>query len=490
MNLTIVGVLLLCALASAWACDPSTPECTTYVNSIQRDNLFSHLSRFQAIADANNGNRAVGTSGYQASVDYVLSVLRQSVDCDVTVQPFDITNWQAGSAPKFSEVSPTETSFTDFNLLDYSAAGNISGNIAKPATAIGCTNADWKDFPAGRIALVERGTCDFATKVGLANSFGAKAVLIYNNAATGSFTGSMGSPQPLIVFGISQAIGQQLQSTSNVVVRMVSDSSVSVVTTENVLCASRKGNPASAIVVGSHLDSVPAGPGINDNGSGSSVNLELAVQSTRHEIITESQIIFAWWAAEEKGLLGSKYFVQNATATGAIKDIALNLNFDMLASPNGIRQVLNGAEAEDPSIRTASGVIQQLFENFFKSGHLPYEMKQFNGRSDYGPFISTGIPAGGLATGAEVIKNATERTIFGGLCNAPFDPCYHLYCDSIENVDMRYIEETGQSAAYTLQVLAKQENLARFLQGSQPAAKAKQQVETGDYRDGVWPFYR
>ena len=147
---------------------------------------------------------------------------------------------------------------------------------------------------------------------------------------------------------------------------------------------------------------------------------------------------FCWWGAEELGLLGSEYYVAEAIKSGEINNIALNLNFDMLGSPNYIRGVYDG-EGADIDIRTGSVNIEQLFTTFFNFENLAWNLTEFTGRSDYGPFIANGIPAGGLFTGAEVIKPDGYRKDYGGLANAAFDTCYHGGCDDIYNINQEVL---------------------------------------------------
>ena len=109
--------------------------------------------------------------------------------------------------------------------------------------------------------------------------------------------------------------------------------------TFNIIATTREGDAESSSTVGAHLDSVEKGPGINDNGSGSSSLLVLAdalLAAIPHGSIV-NQLRFCWWAAEERGLLGSKHYVADLVDNGEADDVALNLNFDMLGSPNGIR---------------------------------------------------------------------------------------------------------------------------------------------------------
>ena len=158
-------------------------------------------------------------------------------------------------------------------------------------------------------------------------------------------------------------------------------------------------------MAGAHLDSVQAGPGINDNGSGSSALLEIAQQIAK--VKPENTIRFAWWGAEESGLLGSARTWP--AYPGGEGRIALYLNFDMVASPNYIFMVYDGNESgwDAPAgvpIPEGSVQIEGLFESFYTKTGEPYDDAQFSGRSDYQAFIKNGIPSGGLFTGAEVVK--------------------------------------------------------------------------------------
>jgi len=135
----------------------------------------------------------------------------------------------------------------------------------------------------------------------------------------------------------------------------------------------------------------------------------------------------------------------------------------MLGSPNFFRGVYNGYAAEDVAIRNASGKIQTLFELYFDTYDITHETTPFTGRSDYGPFITHGIPAGGLFTGAEGMKSMEQRDLYGGIANAAYDPCYHQACDTIPNINQQVLLEMSQAAAFTLQTLAQQVNLRSYL---------------------------
>jgi Zn-dependent M28 family amino/carboxypeptidase len=184
-------------------------------------------------------------------------------------------------------------------------------------------------------------------------------------------------------------------------------------------------------MVGAHLDSVFAGPGINDNGSGSAAILEVAEQMKK--IRPNNTVRFAWWGAEESGLVGSDHYVFGLTdAEGA--NIALYLNFDMVGSPNYVRFIYDGdGFAFELAGPDGSGAIEALFEDFYADRGLASEPTQINFRSDYSAFFENDIPFGGVFTGAEGIKTAAQRDVYGGIVGQQYDPCYHQACDTFSN---------------------------------------------------------
>ena len=214
------------------------------------------------------------------------------------------------------------------------------------------------------------------------------------------------------------------------------------------------------VLVGAHLDSVAAGPGINDNGSGSAAILEIAEQFKRLGLTPRNQVRFVWWGAEELNLLGSQFYVGDLTDAQA-EDIALNLNFDMLGSPNFVRFVYDGDNSAFPvgpgvaDGPEGSGEIERVFSDYFASQGLASSETPFNGRSDYGPFIAIGIPAGGLFSGAEGLKTAAEAAVYGGTVGAAYDPCYHQACDTYANNSNNSLHELSDAAAQATLLFAK-----------------------------------
>jgi Zn-dependent M28 family amino/carboxypeptidase len=145
------------------------------------------------------------------------------------------------------------------------------------------------------------------------------------------------------------------------------------VPTANLLATTKTGRVDRQVVVGAHLDSVQKGPGINDNGSGSSTNLEVALQMAKLNLKPVNQVRFAWWGAEESGLIGSQFYVDSLTSR-EIKNTAVNLNFDMVGSPNLVRFVYDGdASHTDSLASTGSGVVEGVFVDYFDSQNLETE---------------------------------------------------------------------------------------------------------------------
>jgi Zn-dependent M28 family amino/carboxypeptidase len=200
---------------------------------------------------------------------------------------------------------------------------------------------------------------------------------------------------------------------------------------------------------------VVAGPGINDNGSGSASDLEVALQIAKLDLKPRRHLRFAFWGAEEAGLLGSEHYVANLTDT-ELTQIYANLNFDMVASPNYVRFVYDGDGSDTPDAGPpGSAQIEALFNGFYAGQGMATDPTAFDGRSDYGPFIAAGIPAGGLFTGAEGIKTAEQAATYGGTAGVAYDVCYHQACDTINNLNTKALSEMSDGVADAAWTIAK-----------------------------------
>jgi aminopeptidase Y len=452
-------------VAPTVAAPPTQLICESRVNDnlkkllecVTLEGVREHQAALQAIADANNGIRVSGSPGYDASVAYAAGVF-EAAGYDVTVQPFQFQTFITLSPSVLEQVAPAPAGSIANSVLAYSGSGDVTAAVtalaAPPADATpGCEAADFAGFPAGNIALISRGACTFAIKATNAYNAGASGVVIYNNTA-GVINGTLGNGFTLDigVTSVTQAVGQQLAATPGLVMRLKTDTFRGIATTYNVLAESTGGDPGNVVMVGAHLDSVNAGPGINDNGSGSAAILETAQQMAN--VKPRNKVRFALWGAEESGLVGSTYYVNNLSAADRAK-ISLYLNFDMIGSPNHVFFVYDGDDSDLVGAGpgpAGSAAIEKVFESFYGSRGLPFKGTDFSGRSDYGPFIAQGIPSGGLFTGAEGIKTAAEAALWGGTAGQPYDPCYHLACDTYANNNDVALDANADGVAYaTLQ---------------------------------------
>ncbi|MER5763224.1 M28 family metallopeptidase [Streptomyces sp. NPDC002082] len=199
------------------------------------------------------------------------------------------------------------------------------------------------------------------------------------------------------------------------------------------------GDPNSVLMSGAHLDSVSSGAGINDNGSGSAAVLETALAVSRSGLTPTKHLRFGWWGAEELGLVGSKYYVNNLPTAERAK-FAGYLNFDMIGSPNPGYFVYD----DDPTI-------EQTFKNYYAGLGVPTEIEtEGDGRSDHASFKNVGIPVGGLFTGASNSKTAAQATKWGGTSGQAFDRCYHSSCDTTANINDTALDRNSDAIAYAI----------------------------------------
>jgi Zn-dependent M28 family amino/carboxypeptidase len=465
-------------LAAAAACLALAPAAFAAVsvdtlalrNAVTVTSVRSHQAALQAIADANGGTRASPSPGYDQSAAYVHDKLA-AAGYNVAYQTFDFPFFQELAPSVLQQLAPTPTNYVynvDQATMQYSGSGDISAvvqvvDLVLPpvgGSTSGCEASDFAGFVAGRIALIQRGSCDFIVKVTNAAAAGAVGVVIFNegNSADrlGLINGTLGAPATIPVIETTFAVGQALAAAvpNGLQLRMQTSTISETRTTRNVIADTPGGRSDRVVVVGAHLDSVPEGPGINDNGSGTALILEIALQMKALGIQPVNQVRFAFWGAEEAGLFGSAHYVSTLSARD-IKNIAVNLNFDMVGSPNFVRFVYDGNGSDTPTAGpNGSKVIEDVFLNFFASQGLATKPTAFDGRSDYGPFIDVGIPAGGLFTGAEGIKTAEEAAIYGGTAGVAYDPCYHQACDTIDNYSLAAIDEMSNAAAHAVLTFA------------------------------------
>src|SRR3954468_9183513 len=482
----LCGAALLCVPATAKA--QSNADCDNRVNDtpgklvpcITTTDLWTHMEALQAIADANPGadghpSRNSGEPGYKASVDYVANAMRKA-GYDVTLQPYTFTYTSYIGTPSFSQVSPTARSF---KLIDDWNPGNSQGDATgaqiKPAghtimpptggSASGCDPADFDSSFAGKIALVQRGTCNFGVKVLNAQAAHVAGVIIFNEGNTPArspvFSGSMvdANNEPFVasvpVAFTSFAIGQSLSNEYTAGTPPVMNLSIHQIvdpnrTDWNLIAESKGGDPNHVLVVDGHLDAI-YGAGMLDNASGSATILDIGQMMRKAHPL--NKLRFIWFGGEELGELGSKYYVNNLSPSELGK-ISYDLDADVLATPNYSVGVLDPAAVDlfgrtvskqfPPQVYGPSKIARDMAVNYFDSigkNHIFFSPVG----TDAEQFQAAGVPASGLLTGQDCCKTQEEVDLFGGFPgnyegNVPsFDGgCVDnpfRWCDNLSNND-------------------------------------------------------
>jgi len=477
---TVAAILAGClALAGTSTALAGQKSCGKRVNNnvakllecMTVDGVRVHQAAFQAAADANGGNRATGTAGYDASVGYVVDTL-EAAGYDVELDGFEFIQ----VAPAFLEqLAPIAANYETAEFTG-SGIGETTGPVigvdlalgtaewpADPSTSTsGCEASDFVglDFSGPNdIALIQRGACFFSTKAVNAEAAGAEAIIMMNQGNSPTRMGLIGGTAATLPDGTPSNLtvpvvdarfpdGVALSQTgSQAFVRV----DPPVVTEQyNVIAELPGRNSGNVVMAGAHLDSVPAGPGIQDNGAGSASLLETAVQMAK--VRPTNSIRFAWWGAEESGLIGSTSYV-GGLSSEELEEIALYLNFDTVASPNFVYFIYDGDGSDGGNFFPAldgAAEIEQLFEHYYTQRGVPFTGTPINGTSDYLPFIQAGIPAGGLFTGDLGIKTPEEVALWGGTAGEQYDPCYHLACDTFDNVSLEALEINAEAIAYSV----------------------------------------
>jgi Zn-dependent M28 family amino/carboxypeptidase len=420
---------------------------------VSTDAMMAHLTKLQDIANANGNTRAVGTPGYDASVDYVVGKLRDK-GFDVQTMQFDAHVFHA--EPGSLTVGGSKF---DARALEFSPAAPPDGATGPLVsvgtdTSPGCNATDYDHAPvSGAVVLVDRGTCPFAQKAAAAAQHGAVAVVVADNAVEEQMGGTLGESADvkIPVVSVTKPDGALLHATGGPATVLLSAETKNV-QARNVIAQTKTGSITDVVMAGAHLDSVPEGPGINDNGSGVAAVLETALQLGSSPTI-HNAVRFGFWGAEELGLIGSRKYVESLDLE-ALKNIALYMNFDMLASPNpgyftyDGDQSLPGDKRGNPVVPEGSAGIERSLAAYLNSAGKTPQDTSFDGRSDYDGFTQAGIPSGGLFSGAENKKSSQEAKLWGGEADQPFDPNYHKSTDTLEHIDRTELGINGGGVAY------------------------------------------
>ena len=476
---TVVASLALASPASA----APQVDISDLREAVTVEGITEHQAALEAIANANPFNgiptRATGTPGHEESVEYVVGKM-EDAGFDVSLQPFEADIFFEQAPAVFEQTAPNQIAYPRFDgengvwfTADFSGDGDVTApavtvdftepTIQASASSSGCTLDDFGPEVVGKVALLQRGTCDFGLKVENAQESGAVAAVIFNEGTIGApdrnnvvIPTLAGYDAQIPVVGTDYATGRSLVDLADgagVTLHVKVDGFVDQdVATNNVIADSPGGRSDRTVVVGGHLDSVYEGPGINDDGSGVSMMLETAEQM--EGMTPRNKVRFIFFSGEEQGLLGSDFHVSQLTKK-QIQDISVMLDYDMLASGNYARFIYDGNGDEHGFAGpNGSGVIEQVFKDWYDSQGLAYETIPFDGRSDYDAFTLAGVPAGGIFAGAEEIKTVDQLPLYDGTAGVAFDPCYHQLCDTLANINPLGLEEHKDAAVHAIGTFA------------------------------------
>ena len=452
---------------------------------IRTQDLWRYMQAFQAIADQNPGpdghaSRNSGEPGYKASADYVANLMRQA-GYGVTIQKYKFFYFAYAGLPTLREVSPTSHDYavvSDWNpgqstgttTADLQPAGGIViPPTPSPSSSSGCAAGDFSGFVQGRVALIQRGGCNFGVKVLNAQAAGASGVIIFNEGnpgRTGVLAGSLVDaagnrivPTIPVAF-TSFATGDDLLNQYNQAVQggtalpVMSLDIKAVVNPNaddyNVIADSKGGDPNHVVVVDAHLDAI-YGAGMLDNASGSATILDIA--QMMRKVDPRNKLRFIWFGGEELGLLGSTYYINNLSPSDLSK-IGYDLDADVTATPNYVVGVLDPAGVDfftrtvsttfPPQVYQPSTVARDQGIQYFSSIGLNHELFSPVGTDAFN-FNAAGIPASGVLTGQDCCKTQGDVDLFGGSLgnfegNVPsFDGgCVDnpfRWCDNLSNND-------------------------------------------------------
>lgn len=422
------------------------------------DGIYTHLHKFADIAAANKGTRADGTPGYDASVDYVANFLRGK-GFDVQTPEYErLTPGSTGNP--VLDVGGRKLPVVQASLLASTAPGGLNAPSLHAVKPAGCAPGDYGTLNMrGAIAVVNDTGCSVVDKQNAAVARGAVAVLVL------SVPGPNGSPRGLFTPGYYEkltvpvgVIGREANTEllrTGAPVRLTLDGKSVAVKSRNVFAQTKTGDQHNVVMAGAHLDSAPGNAGINDAASGVSALLETAAALGGSPKIANA-VRFSFWGSGAVGQEGATKYVR-ALAADPLNDIALYLDFDVLGSPNAGFFVFDGDQSGQPSpgitadsVPAGSGGIERTLAGYVNlAGKRPAEMP-LTLAGDYGPFLTAGVPIGGISTGTAQRKNALQARLWGGQAGVAFDPVRGAVGDTVEGLNRDALAVTGSAVAFAV----------------------------------------
>jgi hypothetical protein len=389
-----------------------TPTATPQA-SIEPAGISEHLRALREAARG-NGTRAAGSPGDAATARYIAGRLR-AAGYRVSEQAFRVPLFLERRPPRVSGLRRSA-----LLTLTFSGSGDVSGPVR--AVGLGCSRADYARVRRGDVALARRGVCTFSSRARLARRAGVRALLVISDRGA-PFSGSLGGPGTRIpVVAVGEAAGRELARRARVRVRV--DAISELRRTHNVIGEIGPADAPRVYMAGGHLDSVVAGPGLNDNGSGVAAVLEVAEQLATRPLANGAALRVGFWAAEEIGLVGSRRYVSRLSRAER-RRIKAYVNLDMVGSPGDAKAAVYAGSGE------SGKAIEAALREGLPEG-APEE--RLGGASDHASFAAFGVPVGGIFTG--------------------LDRCYHRACDRIGNVDATLAATAARATAGALEALA------------------------------------
>jgi Zn-dependent M28 family amino/carboxypeptidase len=425
---------------------------------VTADGMFTHLRALQDIADANGGNRATDTPGYDASVDYVAKTLRDR-GFEVATPQFDRLLTVSPGKPALT-VAGRSYPVDQASLLVTTPPGGVTGRPVRPTQPSGCTAGDYPAVvPKGAIAVVDDKHCSVVDKQASAVAKGAVALIVLSvpdgQGAAPTLFNTGYFKRLTVPVAVADANGAAALAHTTMPIRLVLDARNLQITSRNVLAQTRTGSPHEVIMVGAHLDSPRDGPGINDNGSGVAAVLETALQLGPLAPVNNA-VRFVFWGADEDGRGGVMDYVFGMDRD-QLNDIALYLDSTMLGSRNAGFFTDDGDQSGPPGVgvtfadvpQGSAGIERTLAGYLNLAGKRPADMP-LHTRTDYHPFMVAGVPIGGLTAGASQTKTTVQSRLWGGQAGVPFDPDYRSPRDTIDNIDREALAVLGSGVAFAV----------------------------------------
>ncbi len=424
----LVTVLAACASPTlspspATSRSPAASPDLEFVADVDR--LYADLAALQAVADANGGIRAAGTPGYDASVDQVAAEL-EDIGFAVTLPEVPFIGFTELPGTRLEVDGTVVEGADELHALIYSPGGDVTGRVAV-LSGSGCDPADFARIPDGAIALTTKGGCFRRDQAINAAAAGAVALIV---GYPGRGPGEIFRPTLIDPEGIEIPVVSVTEETVDLLAD--ADEAHLVVATEREPSTLRNviaqlGDGPSVVMLGAHLDSVLDGPGINDNGSGVAALLEVARGLAATGVPDGWAVRIGLWGGEEFGTIGSRAY---AATIG--DEVIAYLNLDMTGSVNGANLIYDEAGAPP-----GSSDITDAFEAWFADRGLDSDRVDIAGSSDHFGFTQAGTPTGGLFAGASESGSASQPGAGDG--GPAMDPCYHIACDTIDNVDLERV---------------------------------------------------